>query len=567
MARRGKYTEAEIVAYTILGEAAGEGPAGMAAVAQVIKNRANSGGYPSSPSKVALQKRNGTYQFTTWSPKFGNNPTGTYRRSSPEFEQALKIAKAVLYGDLPDPTGGALNYYANSGTNAISAPGWFNNAATGGAVQIGNHVFAARVAGADASTYGTVIDAIVNGAPVPLAKPQSVINQQSGLTRGGLMLPGPLIPDMAYPAPQGPVYSRGAVGAALRRMAGQKETLGGLVTRKVNTVPVDKNAGQLSLGQRALRDVDPKVLDGAIDYMSLTSGARRAQSLGSSSATEKLQQINDAEETRRMNVQKSSPVLVTPKSATETLQSINDRRETQQQQAQRSNTGIDRNVQTVVKRSNGTTTVVQQAGSVAMPAGVRPTNTAVVGNVPGKSANANLQEARTEQKTITKMIAKTIMVKNPEWGKVNPVAVEKLQDIHDKRDDAIMLAQQGTPVPEFIEKTIMVPVTQTITVPKKAPVEITVRGGNPTAPQSRYAVGQRYTSAGYIYETQQDGTFKRVGQAPGYEGLSPSATYDKVNADARARAVKNAGSAPKTSSQKNNDGSWATGETSGSPFW
>jgi spore germination cell wall hydrolase CwlJ-like protein len=82
--------EKAILAYTLLGEAAGEGRKGMEAVMHVIQNRSESGRYPASPRDVALQKsKGGTYQFTTWSPRHGNDPVGTYSKSSKSYQTAL----------------------------------------------------------------------------------------------------------------------------------------------------------------------------------------------------------------------------------------------------------------------------------------------------------------------------------------------------------------------------------------------------------------------------------------------------------------------------------------------
>ena len=47
--------ELETLTYTILGEARGEGVDGMSMVANVIRNRAESGLFPSSPYDVAMQ--------------------------------------------------------------------------------------------------------------------------------------------------------------------------------------------------------------------------------------------------------------------------------------------------------------------------------------------------------------------------------------------------------------------------------------------------------------------------------------------------------------------------------
>lgn len=170
--KKPKLTAEEIAAYTLLGEAAGEGPEGMAAVMHVIKNRAESGQYPSNIGAVALQHSSKGYQFTTWSPKHGNSPTKKFSKNSKEFKQAMAIVNAVMSGDIPDPTGQALNYFANQGANKIVEPGWFARAATGGKVQRGNHVFAARNAVLpDAQEFTAKVQAAVNRqvAPTPMS--------------------------------------------------------------------------------------------------------------------------------------------------------------------------------------------------------------------------------------------------------------------------------------------------------------------------------------------------------------------------------------------------------------
>lgn len=66
---------------------------------------------------------------------------------------------------------------------------------------------------------------------------------------------------------------------------------------------------------------------------------------------------------------------------------------------------------------------------------------------------------------------------------------------------------------------------------------------------------------GYVYQNGQNVGAMRPA------GMTPSQQYAQANAAAQARAQSKATRAPTTSSAKNNNGSWATGETSGSPFW
>lgn len=134
----------ETLVYTVLGEAAGEGADGMAAVAHVIKNRSESGRFPSDPAKVAKQDK----QFSTWNEgQGGNNPTARYARGGSEYQQAEQAVRAVFDGQYPDPTGGATHYWSPAGMRAMGQgdPSWAQSEATKfGRVQIGGHVFLAR---------------------------------------------------------------------------------------------------------------------------------------------------------------------------------------------------------------------------------------------------------------------------------------------------------------------------------------------------------------------------------------------------------------------------------------
>lgn len=121
----------DILARTILGEARGEGPQGMAAVAQVILNRANSGKFPNDPAKVALQDK----QFSVWNSGEGGGKT-QYNKGSDEYQNALRIIDSVASGQVPDITNGALYYH----TPDVS-PKWSTGVNQYGTNQIGNHIF------------------------------------------------------------------------------------------------------------------------------------------------------------------------------------------------------------------------------------------------------------------------------------------------------------------------------------------------------------------------------------------------------------------------------------------
>lgn len=175
----------DILAWTILGEAANQGPDGMAAIAHVIKNRAASGDYPSDLKAVALQDK----QFSTWNKgQGGNDPKGTYSKTSPEFQEALRIAADVVSGRHQDNTQGATNYWSPSGMRAMGLPEtpYWAASETGSAGQrvIGDHIFLAKTPAVP---------------PTPADKPQSIRTLQAVndvlSPRQPLPAPAPLDPN------------------------------------------------------------------------------------------------------------------------------------------------------------------------------------------------------------------------------------------------------------------------------------------------------------------------------------------------------------------------------------
>ena len=131
----------DLMAWTLLGEAAGEGSKGMQAVANVIVNRANSGQYPSRISKVVLQPK----QFSAWNTgEGGNDPQSRYSKKSEAFKNARIIAEQAVNGELPDITGGALNYWAPRGMKNGADPYWAKGVPEDQRLAIGNHVFLPR---------------------------------------------------------------------------------------------------------------------------------------------------------------------------------------------------------------------------------------------------------------------------------------------------------------------------------------------------------------------------------------------------------------------------------------
>lgn len=156
--------EAMVLAQTIWGEARSHGREGMEAVGHVILNRANSGKdrlfgsgiegvatkrkqfscwNPGDPNRVKMEKMaeldeyvsrseapDGS-DFNTWYQAFVKTGAGQEYRA---WREAKQIARGLLSGGNPDPTGGALFYH----TTAVQ-PSWATRMTPSG--QIANHIF------------------------------------------------------------------------------------------------------------------------------------------------------------------------------------------------------------------------------------------------------------------------------------------------------------------------------------------------------------------------------------------------------------------------------------------
>lgn len=125
---------------TLLGEAAGEGQQGMAAVAHVVMNRMGSKrfGYKTVKDAVLADK-----QFSTWNTGEGGNNPNKWDPNSAQYKRAAEVWDAVTQGRHVDPTGGSTHYYSPKGMKSGRAPDWWNEEAKNGEIRIGNHVFAA----------------------------------------------------------------------------------------------------------------------------------------------------------------------------------------------------------------------------------------------------------------------------------------------------------------------------------------------------------------------------------------------------------------------------------------
>ena len=124
--------EIDYLARTIWGEARGEGERGMHAVANVIMNRVDKGGwYGATVSEVVLKP----YQFSCWNDSDVNySKVKTVTTADSSFSLAKNIATKAYNGQLPDITGGAVNYHAKSVN-----PYWSKSLTK--TASVGNHIF------------------------------------------------------------------------------------------------------------------------------------------------------------------------------------------------------------------------------------------------------------------------------------------------------------------------------------------------------------------------------------------------------------------------------------------
>jgi N-acetylmuramoyl-L-alanine amidase len=123
----------DILARTIYGEARGESDAGKAAVAWVIKNRAEAGGWWGDDIVEVCLK---PYQFSCWN---RNDPNRSVieklsAKGNPLFLKCVDIAREVLARQISDVTQGANHYHADGVKPKWAIDKYFT-------VAIGNHRF------------------------------------------------------------------------------------------------------------------------------------------------------------------------------------------------------------------------------------------------------------------------------------------------------------------------------------------------------------------------------------------------------------------------------------------
>lgn len=125
-------TDLDTMARTVWGEARGEGDAGIAAVAWVIKNRAAKPGWWGRTIKEVCLKK---WQFSCWNADDPNSSKcAVLDESNDSFRHIRDICRAVIEGTIPDLTGGATHYHAKS-----VHPSWAATALP--CAVIGGHLF------------------------------------------------------------------------------------------------------------------------------------------------------------------------------------------------------------------------------------------------------------------------------------------------------------------------------------------------------------------------------------------------------------------------------------------
>lgn len=129
----------DYLARTMVKEAGGEGDRGMEAVADVIRNRLNSGRYGSSIKDVVLAPK----QFSPWNEEMRGTKADprTLDPGSPLYVKARDIGSRVLSGDAEDMTGGATHFF----NPELVSPKWARGKE---GLDIGHHRFLQADAGA-----------------------------------------------------------------------------------------------------------------------------------------------------------------------------------------------------------------------------------------------------------------------------------------------------------------------------------------------------------------------------------------------------------------------------------
>lgn len=128
----------DVFARTIWGEARGEGPNGMEAVADVILNRVKAaqdrGGYWWGDNIISVCQK--PYQFSCWNRSDSNYKLlqAVTEKSDIYYATAIRVARRAVAGTLDDITGGATHYHAQG-----ILPDWASGQTP--TATIGHHIF------------------------------------------------------------------------------------------------------------------------------------------------------------------------------------------------------------------------------------------------------------------------------------------------------------------------------------------------------------------------------------------------------------------------------------------
>lgn len=139
----------------LIAEAIGEGDEGLAAVAWTILNRAAETGR--TPAQVIADP--GDYTGAT-------NPGSATKKAMKDPKVRARVERVwnqVQSGSIPDPTGGATHYWAPKGMKGGKAPYWADEEeSAAGRLKIGNHVFLPK------QKPNSALSAINAVAPTPM---------------------------------------------------------------------------------------------------------------------------------------------------------------------------------------------------------------------------------------------------------------------------------------------------------------------------------------------------------------------------------------------------------------
>jgi spore germination cell wall hydrolase CwlJ-like protein len=158
-------TERDMLARALLAEAGNQGPQGMQAVANVVRNRAVSGQFGGDTPSGVLQKPS---QFEPFNTEQGRAKMAGMDPNSPQFQQALVAIDRAYTGD--DPTKGATHFYAPKAQAALGrdAPKWDN----GQGRDIGDHRFFGGAGGPQVTAGMSPTDVSAQRAAPQQSSPQ-----------------------------------------------------------------------------------------------------------------------------------------------------------------------------------------------------------------------------------------------------------------------------------------------------------------------------------------------------------------------------------------------------------